>query len=358
MKQLKDYKEIIHTCSKCGLCQSVCPAYQATGNECTVSRGQFIMLQGVIKGDLKMNKHINKYLDMCLKCGKCSDFCPSDIDIVEVILAAKAEYFKHSFEGKIISFLQSKPIFDTALSLARVLFGRQKKFNKVFPKKAVYFGGCVETIQPQVSNYVKSLLNQMEIQPLDITFNCCGLPFLSSGNSDRFFEQMNENLNKIRDIDFDYFVTDCASCQWTWQEYIKYADDDMKSKLEKVQFKTIYDLIEETGLKFESKEHCTVTYHQPCHGGVSEKVISCISNVDYLELERKDDCCGFSGVLKPSKSSAAVMLNKKNNILKTGAEYVLTNCIGCVISLNYILRFKKKVYRLIDFLREKCIVIK
>ena len=49
MKDLKDYKEEIHRCSKCGLCQAVCPIYQETGNECSVSRGQFIMLGGVIK---------------------------------------------------------------------------------------------------------------------------------------------------------------------------------------------------------------------------------------------------------------------------------------------------------------------
>ena len=66
MKELKDYKEIIHKCSKCGLCQSVCPPYLETGNECTVSRGQFIMLRGIINGDLKMNKNINKYLALIL----------------------------------------------------------------------------------------------------------------------------------------------------------------------------------------------------------------------------------------------------------------------------------------------------
>ena len=122
MKNLKDYKEIIHNCSKCGLCQGVCPVYLETGNECTVSRGQFIMLQGVIKGDLKINKNINKYLDLCLKCGKCSGFCPSEIDIVEVILSAKAEYFKTSLEGKILSILQSKWIFNTFINCAEIFF--------------------------------------------------------------------------------------------------------------------------------------------------------------------------------------------------------------------------------------------
>ena len=60
MKKLTDFKEEIHKCSKCGLCQSVCPVYNITGNDCSVSRGKFIMLNGIIKGDLKLNKNVNK----------------------------------------------------------------------------------------------------------------------------------------------------------------------------------------------------------------------------------------------------------------------------------------------------------
>ena len=94
MKNLAEYKENIHSCSKCGLCQAVCPIYKITGNDCTVSRGQFIMLRGLIKGDLKMSAKLNRYLDLCLKCGACSKFCPSGIDVVDIITSAKAEFFK------------------------------------------------------------------------------------------------------------------------------------------------------------------------------------------------------------------------------------------------------------------------
>lgn len=359
MKNLYEYKEVIHKCSKCGLCQSVCPAYQVTGNECTVSRGQFIMLSGIINGDLKMNKNINKYLDICMKCGKCSSFCPSDIDIVDVILAAKAEYFKHSLEGMLLKILQSKFVFNLILGILRFLFGRQKKIKKRFEKKAVYFGGCVETINPKNSQYIKQLLNDMNIEVLDKSFNCCGLPFLTSGNSERFLQQAKENIQKILDVDFDYFVTDCASCQWAWQKYIDYVDDgNLKAKLSTVNFVSIYDLISQNGLEFEAKELSTVTYHNPCHekSDVVENIIRSIKNVEYVELDGKKDCCGFSGLLKPSarKVTNKITEKKKNNIIKTNADYIITSCIGCVLSLSLILNFKKKVVRLTDFLRKKC----
>ena len=40
---LEDFKDEISKCSKCGLCQSVCPIYKLTGNDCAVSRGKFVI---------------------------------------------------------------------------------------------------------------------------------------------------------------------------------------------------------------------------------------------------------------------------------------------------------------------------
>ena len=54
MHKLKDFKDEINKCSKCGLCQAVCPIYKLTGNDCAVSRGKFVMLNGVLKNDLNI----------------------------------------------------------------------------------------------------------------------------------------------------------------------------------------------------------------------------------------------------------------------------------------------------------------
>ena len=137
MKELKNFKEEIHKCSKCGLCQSVCPIYHITGNDCCVSRGQFIMLKGLIKGDLKMTTNLNRYLNLCLKCGKCSHFCPAGIDAVDIIISAKHEYFKTHFFEKIISWIQKYFIFRLISILS---FKYSSKYTS--DKKVVYFGGC------------------------------------------------------------------------------------------------------------------------------------------------------------------------------------------------------------------------
>ena len=53
MKTLAELEEDIYKCSKCGLCQKVCPVYKVTGNECMLSRGKFTLLNGVLKKHLK-----------------------------------------------------------------------------------------------------------------------------------------------------------------------------------------------------------------------------------------------------------------------------------------------------------------
>ena len=361
MKSLEDFKEEIHRCSKCGLCQAVCPLYEITGNECTVSRGQFIMLDGVVKKDLKMNKNINKYLDICLKCGKCSGFCPSNIDIVEILLHAKHEYFKKSLSGTIYKILESKFVFNNLLKILKLIgrFFCKKKKSKSYEKKAIYFGGCISKLRPDVDNYIIDLLNEMRIEVLETDFNCCGMPFLTTGNLERFQEQAIENIKKI-DNDIDYLIMDCASCEWAWKQYSKYIDDEtLKEKLSKICFKNIYDFIAESDLEFISKTKKVVTYHKPCHQESIDNILKIISkckNIEYKEMDGHDKCCGFASFEHPQTLNInnEILKEKRKNIKSVKADFVLTTCVGCLISLNIITLFHSKIQRLLTFLKDEC----
>ena len=354
LKKLSDYKDDIHRCSKCGLCQAVCPVYKTTGNECSVSRGQFIMLDGVVRGNLNLNKNINKYLDLCLKCNKCSEFCPSDIDVVDILLCAKHEYFKNSLSGKIYNLLESELFFGNilrALKFIGKLFNPKYK-SKKFDKKVVYFGGCISAIRPNVKNYVTKLLNELETEVIDVDYDCCGMPFLTTGNLERFKKQIKNNILKIPN-DVEYLVTDCASCEWAWNQYVKYIDDEnLKDRLSKFKIISLYELIKD--VNFVSRKHHKLTYHKPCHEKSDvESIIKSIENVDYVELEENDTCCGFAGLEHPQtlKTLYPVVKSKFDNLKKTKADIVITTCVGC-LTLISLLAFKTR--RLISFLMDNC----
>lgn len=402
MKKLTDFKDEIHKCSKCGLCQSVCPVYEQTGNDCSVSRGKFIMLNGVVKGDLKLNKNINKYLDMCLKCNACKNFCPSDIDARKIFLVAKAEYFKTCPSAKIIKAFHSKLAFSLILKLTGIVtktyrLFKMDKLMKIFyhilnrfelGKKAilanefvicpppqpsplkgggstslkiVYFKGCVnEYINPRTKNAGEHILEQMGVKILNpnLPLDCCGIPFLSSGNAEQFKKQAEFNLSQIPD-DFDYFLTDCASCQNAFREYEHYIEDEkLLDKLKKINEKSV-NIVDFTLNNIESIEFnkkTSFTFHKPCHLedlSFLEEFLTKAKNVEYIEMNEFDKCCGFSGefAIKNPEISKKISAKKVTNAVNTKTDYIVTSCPACILGLNQgLIENKQKKYVILNFI--------
>ena len=373
MKSLKDYEKELSKCSKCGQCQVACPVYKLTKNDCSVSRGKFIMLHGVTQGELKLSKNINKYLDMCIKCGKCSEYCPAGIDALEIINCAKHEYMKTTFIGKIINFFQSRLIFSNFIKICRFIF---KLLEKIYdcavlhhcfindrqgvidvPQshlRIMYFKGCVNQIFPHTDSYLNKIFKNSEIDIISPDFECCGLPFLSEGNMQRFEQSAISNIEKFN-VSYDYIVTDCASCESTLLSYNKYFDCDL------VPDKSLNwgDIIVLKDLKFKFKKPLKVTFHKPCHLGNDdffEKIITNCTNVEYIKMDDYDECCGFAGsfAIKNPKLSQQISKNKALNIKNTNADYVITVCPACILGLKQGLKLIKnkkiKVVSLLEFL--------
>ena len=368
MKKLEDFKEEINKCSKCGLCQSVCPIYKLTGNDCAVSRGKFVMLDGVLKGDLKLNRNINKYLDLCLKCDKCSNFCPSSIDVCKILETAKYNYEKNTLWGKFIFFFESKYVFGNLLKLFKTLINPHplREGKQLFASEAsnrdvgaeanklklLYFKGCVNNIFPQTDKFLHKLFDNSGVEIIEKDFDCCGLPFLSSGNLERFEEVKKHNL-ELMNCDFDYILTDCASCESTLKGYFQPTRNDVgqesttydlslranEKSVAIPSFISLGELIANQNIKFKFEKPIKVTFHKPCHLENDDfwlKIIENCENVEYVKMKDYDECCGFSGefAIKNHKISMQISKQKAQNAINTGADYVITTCPACVLGLK------------------------
>lgn len=343
MLQLSDCKEQIHSCSKCGLCQSVCPIYKITGNDCSVSRGMFVMLYGLLKGKIKISKQLNKYLDLCLKCGACSRFCPSDIDAVKIITLAKAEFFKNNIFEKFVSLFQKYFIFSAVLKILNIFSPKLK--SKTFERKVIYFGGCGSKILGNAS--VVKIMNDCGIEVCTPDFNCCGIPFLMRGDLDTYRDFREKITKKINETGVYEVVTTCASCEQMLKSY----------NLENVKIKNIFEYIKENKPKLELKRRMTVSFHKPCNIDNYEDVryiLENTKNLEYIEAENFDSCCGLNGVTKFSQYDTMLQIfrNKRKTFIKTGAKYVLTSCMGCQAGLSLFSFGKYKVEDFTRFLSE------
>lgn len=383
MKKLEDFADDINKCSKCGLCQSVCPVYKITGNDCAVSRGKFVMLDGVLKGDLKLNKNIEKYLDMCLKCGKCKDFCPSNIDVCEIFNTAKYECAKNTIQGKFEKFFESKLVFGTFMKFMKI-FRRINSTASISGNrgegciKLLYFKGCVNNVYPKTERALKKIFSNLNVEIIERDFDCCGLPFLSSGNMERFEEVKKYNL-ALMDSDFDYILTDCASCESTLKGYFNsthasLTTEDKKASFERAvarsdggfSFVNAAEFLAGQNIKFKFKKPVKVTFHKPCHlenDDFLKPLLQKCENVEYIEAEDYDECCGFAGefAIKNHKISKNISVKKANNIAKTNADIVLTTCPACILGIKHGFLFsgKKfpKIMNIMEFLADSQIIV-
>ena len=194
----------------------------------------------------------------------------------------------------------------------------------------------------------------MNIEVIVPDFDCCGLPFLTSGNIERFTQAAIHNLSKFVG-DYDFIVTDCASCESTILEYPKYIDN---ASLPEQKFINWGELIVLKKLKFKYKKPIKVTFHKPCHlkdDKFFEEIIQNCKNVEYIKAQDYDSCCGFAGsfAFKNPKPALALTKQKAESIINTGADYVITTCPSCVAGLKLGLAQKHssiKVMSLLEFL--------
>jgi len=354
MKDLIGFKEEIHKCSKCGLCQAECPIYKLTGNDCSVSRGQFSMLEGIINGELKMTKTINRYLDLCLKCGACAKFCPSGLDVVDVIIAAKSEYFKlHPIE-KVKTFFQKYFVFGLIPRIVRTFIRSTK--SKKFDRKVLYFGGCGSKLKGDKS--IVKILNSLQIEVINPKFHCCGIPYFTRGDLGEFNNSIRNYIKILKKYNIKDVVTTCASCEKSLKDYIKWCSETDKEFLSTIKVKNIYEYLRENGTELALQKPIKVTYHKPCNISNFEDIkwlLENTENLEYIEMQDFDKCCGLNGLskFKEYKIMSKVFNAKKNNIKKCGAKIVTTSCLGCEIALKAYSLFSYRVNDLIELLANR-----
>jgi len=297
--------EKVENCSRCGLCQQVCPIFKVEKIEYAVVRGKFLQLLGVLKGDLKFSPKIMKNLDMCLYCGKCTTHCPSGIDTVALFSQIRAE--KNSTLDRA---LNSELVFILKMFFLKILrmFKRQRKVS--LPKNSLYFKGCIKS---SIKVSIRS------------DFKCCALPFLVKGELETYKKYAEYNMKIIEESGCDIFF-DCATCFEAVSNY------PFKSSETKKRLKMLGEIAE------NPKQKIKVTFHKPCHlkDNKLEERLSSLSNVEYIQMEASD-CCGFGGdfFFRHPKVAHKLSVMRAKEVLKTGADIVFSACPTCIWSLKW-----------------------
>lgn len=206
----------------------------------------------------------------------------------------------------------------------------------------------VDQLYPQTAfNMVKVL----EKACCDVAYNtnqtCCGQPAFNAG----FQEDSKKVAAKfLKDFEgSDYIVAPSASCVGFVRNYYhtlfenssehNNVKDLSRRIFEFTEFLTDVLKIDNYGAVLNAK----ATYHDSCAAlrecKIKEgprKLLDKVQGLEIIEMEDTSTCCGFGGsfAVKFESISIAMADQKVNHALDTGADYIISTDLSCLMHLE------------------------
>jgi heterodisulfide reductase subunit D len=161
------------------------------------------------------------------------------------------------------------------------------------------------------------------------------------------------NLRKVGTMGAKTVVFSCPTCRQTWR-------DHYETDLALYHTTQLIEKLVIEGALALKPVNATVTYHDPCDlgraGGVFDaprNILRSIPGLRLVEMEShgaRSTCCGGGGNLEMADAelSGAVAGRKIEEILRTGADTVVTACQQCVRTIQSQARRRKVPLEVLD----------
>jgi iron-sulfur cluster protein len=383
----------VFRCVRCGACANVCPVYRLVGGH---KMGHIyigaigLILTYFFHGPDKAKNMVQN----CINCEACKDICAGGIDLPRLIKQVHVriqDKAGHPLPSLLLGqVMKNRKLFHTLLRTAKwaqrpvagddgfmrhlpMMFFKEhdfkalptvadKPFRDRFQELAQpagevkyrvgLFSGCVQDfVYPE---QMEAAFTLFAAHGCRMTFplaqNCCGLPLQMMGEMKTSRDVAEQNLRAFEKEQVDYVVTLCASCASHLKHNYPVLLGDDPSLLAKarafaakvIDFSSFaHDVLGLDAASFAGQGK-TATFHSPCHLcrglGVHEAPRALLKDAgyDFREAEESEVCCGFGGTFsaKFPELSAELLSKKLDNVEKTGAEILLTDCPGCVMQLR------------------------
>jgi glycolate dehydrogenase iron-sulfur subunit len=397
-------------CIHCGLCLGACPTYLETGNENDSPRGRIYLMRAVQEGRLPLAPAPVRHIDLCLGCRACEAVCPSGVQYGH-LLEHTRDHVEHGFARSVFQQLLRRVLIEKvfphperlqlAVAPGRLLrwlgaerwlprFAREPlsllpdampsvpipQFSPAHgaPRGRVGFlSGCVMPVMFGATNAATiRLLNRAGFDVVvPPNQGCCGALFAHTGSLEEARQSARQNIGRFEPWDCQWLLTNAAGCGSTLKEYGQLLAHDPAWAERAKQFAAkIKDLTEflvaHPSAAGQSPMTATrgvkVTYHDACHLAHAQRItqaprdlVRAIAGDRYVELPEADVCCGSAGTYNLTEPDMARRLQSRKvaNILKTGAEIVVTSNPGCILQIQAGLReagAQIEVLHIADFL--------
>jgi Fe-S oxidoreductase len=379
-KQMLDFA----TCTECGRCQSVCPAW-ATGKPLSpklvimgLRDNMFSQASRLLakNGDspegepetLVPNTIDPDVLWSCVTCGACVEECPVDIEHVDAIVDMR----------RYEVLMESRFPSEAGLMLRNIEnqgdpwgLGQAKRTDwtqtldfevpvvgDTIPDdiEYLYWVGCAGALDERARKGVQATARLL--YRAGVTFailgpkeSCTGDPARRLGNEYLYQEQGKANVEVLNGIGAKKVIATCPHCFNT----LKNEYPSLGGNFEVIHHSQLLEHLVASGKLVPGPGYeGTVTYHDPCYLGRHNRVfdeprsvIDAIPGVRQVEMKRcreKSFCCGAGGARMWLEETIGTRINmeRTNEALTTGADVVSTACPYCMIMLDDAVRANNK----------------
>ena len=190
---------------------------------------------------------------------------------------------------------------------------------------------------------------------------CCGALYAHGGNLACARDCARRNIEVFEQHDLDAIIINAAGCGSTLKEYGQLLRDDPawaeRGRKFSAKVKDLTEWLTETQLRVPSSESRVVTdsalrapgsafrvtYHDACHLAHPQRItkqprdlVRAVAGNNFVELPESDVCCGSAGSYNLTEPEMAERLQRRKveNILKTGAQMVVTTNPGCILQIR------------------------
>jgi Fe-S oxidoreductase len=179
---------------------------------------------------------------------------------------------------------------------------------------------------------------------------CCGSPTYYAGFESDYAEHAKRNYQVFKSFGVKNLIGLVPACTSAlrdiYPKYVEGYDLEVHHVLEVAAKR-----LKETGIKPKVKEKLTVTYHDPCqlsrYLGITDEPREIIKTIEGLELVEPDleqcgkwsTCCGGGGLeITHPELSERIGMRRAEELLKTGADVIVSNCPACDLQLTKIIK--------------------